>query len=153
MSVAASLIPFLESDDANRALMGSNMQRQAVPLLRAESPLIGTGMEGTVARDSGVAVVAKRDGVVEKVDSSRVIVRAADNAGRNGSRSEVDIYNLIKYQRSNQNTCINQKPIVQEGQRVKKGQIIADGPATQQRGTGPGTERSGGLHALGGIQL
>ena len=130
VSVAASLIPFLESDDANRALMGSNMQRQAVPLLRAETPLIGTGMEGTVARDSGVAVVAKRDGVVEKVDSSRVIIRAADNTGRNGARSEVDIYNLIKYQRSNQNTCINQKPIVQEGQRVKKGQIIADGPAT-----------------------
>jgi DNA-directed RNA polymerase subunit beta len=130
VSVAASLIPFLESDDANRALMGSNMQRQAVPLLRAESPLIGTGMEGTVARDSGVAVVAKRDGVVEKVDSSRIILRAADNTGKNGSRSEVDIYNLIKYQRSNQNTCINQKPIVHEGQRVKKGQIIADGPAT-----------------------
>jgi DNA-directed RNA polymerase subunit beta len=130
VSVAASLIPFLESDDANRALMGSNMQRQAVPLLRAESPLIGTGMEGTVARDSGVAVVAKRDGVVEKVDSSRIIIRGADNTGRNGSRSEVDIYNLIKYQRSNQNTCINQKPVVHEGQRVKKGQIIADGPAT-----------------------
>jgi DNA-directed RNA polymerase subunit beta len=131
VSVAASLIPFLESDDANRALMGSNMQRQAVPLMRAESPLIGTGMEDTVARDSGVAVVAKRDGVVEKVDSSRVIVRASDGTGRNGSRSEVDIYNLIKYQRSNQNTCINQKPIVQEGQRVKRGQIIADGPATR----------------------
>ncbi|NWF53995.1 MAG: DNA-directed RNA polymerase subunit beta [Syntrophaceae bacterium] len=130
VSVAASLIPFLESDDANRALMGSNMQRQAVPLLRAESPLIGTGMEGTVARDSGVAVVAKRDGVVEKVDSSRIIVRATDSGGRNGSRSEVDIYNLIKYQRSNQNTCINQKPVVYEGQRVKRGQIIADGPAT-----------------------
>ena len=130
VSVAASLIPFLENDDANRALMGSNMQRQAVPLLRAEAPLIGTGMEGVVARDSGVTVVAERDGVVEKVDSSRVIVRA-DNPNRNGSRSEVDIYNLIKYQRSNQNTCINQKPIVREGQRVVKGQIIADGPATQ----------------------
>ncbi len=129
VSVAASLIPFLESDDANRALMGSNMQRQAVPLLRAESPLIGTGMEGVVARDSGVTIVAKRDGVVEKVDSSRIIVRA--EGGRNGARSEVDIYNLIKYQRSNQNTCINQKPVVQEGQKVKKGQIIADGPATQ----------------------
>jgi DNA-directed RNA polymerase subunit beta len=130
VSVAASLIPFLESDDANRALMGSNMQRQAVPLLRAESPLIGTGMEGVVARDSGVAVVARRDGIVEKVDSSRIIVRA-DSPGRNGSRSEVDIYNLVKYQRSNQNTCINQKPIVLEGQKVKKGQIIADGPSTQ----------------------
>jgi len=130
VSVAASLIPFLENDDANRALMGSNMQRQAVPLLRAEAPLIGTGMEGVVARDSGVAVVAERDGVVKKVDSSRIIVRA-ENAGRNGARSEVDIYNLIKYQRSNQNTCINQKPIVREGQKVEKGQIIADGPATQ----------------------
>jgi DNA-directed RNA polymerase subunit beta len=130
VSVAASLIPFLENDDANRALMGSNMQRQAVPLLRAEAPLIGTGMEGVVARDSGVAVVAGRDGVVEKVDSSRIIVRA-ENTGRNGARSEVDIYNLIKYQRSNQNTCINQKPIVREGQRVEKGQIIADGPATE----------------------
>jgi len=130
VSVAASLIPFLENDDANRALMGSNMQRQAVPLLRAEAPLIGTGMEGVVARDSGVTVVAERDGVVEKVDSCRIIVRA-DNPNRNGARSEVDIYNLIKYQRSNQNTCINQKPIVQEGQRVEKGQIIADGPATQ----------------------
>ena len=130
VSVAASLIPFLENDDANRALMGSNMQRQAVPLLRADAPLIGTGMEGVVARDSGVTIVAERDGVVEKVDSSRIIVRA-DNPNRNGGRSEVDIYNLIKYQRSNQNTCINQKPIVREGQRVVKGQIIADGPATQ----------------------
>jgi DNA-directed RNA polymerase subunit beta len=130
VSVAASLIPFLESDDANRALMGSNMQRQAVPLLRAESPIIGTGMEGVVAKDSGVTIVAKRDGIVEKVDSSRIIVRA-EKDGRNGSRSEVDIYNLIKYQRSNQNTCVNQKPVVLEGQRVKRGQIIADGPATE----------------------
>ncbi len=130
VSVAASLIPFLESDDANRALMGSNMQRQAVPLLRAESPVVGTGMEGVVARDSGVTIVAKRDGIVEKVDSSRIILRA-EKDGRNGARSEVDIYNLIKYQRSNQNTCINQKPVVQEGQRVKRGEIIADGPATE----------------------
>jgi DNA-directed RNA polymerase subunit beta len=130
VSVAASLIPFLENDDANRALMGSNMQRQAVPLLRAEAPLIGTGMEGVVARDSGVTVVAEREGVVEKVDSSRIIIRA-EGASRNGARSEVDIYNLIKYQRSNQNTCINQKPIVREGQRIQKGQIIADGPATE----------------------
>ncbi len=129
VSVAASLIPFLENDDANRALMGSNMQRQAVPLLRAEAPLVGTGMEGVVARDSGVTIVAERDGTVEKVDSARIIVRA-ENAGRNGGR-EVDIYNLVKYQRSNQNTCINQKPIVLEGQRVKKGQVIADGPATE----------------------
>ena len=131
VSVAASLIPFLENDDANRALMGSNMQRQAVPLLRAEAPLVGTGMEGVVARDSGVTVVAERDGTVEKVDSSRIIVRA-ESPGKNGSRSEVDIYNLIKYQRSNQNTCINQKPIVSEGQKVFKGQVIADGPATNE---------------------
>jgi len=131
VSVAASLIPFLENDDANRALMGSNMQRQAVPLLRAEAPLVGTGMEGVVARDSGVTVVAERDGTVEKVDSSRIIVRAG-GPGKNGSRSEVDIYNLIKYQRSNQNTCINQKPIVSEGQKVFKGQVIADGPATNE---------------------
>jgi DNA-directed RNA polymerase subunit beta len=130
VSVAASLIPFLENDDANRALMGSNMQRQAVPLLKAEAALIGTGMEDVVARDSGVTVVAERDGVVSKVDSSRIIIRA-ESASRNGARSEVDIYNLIKYQRSNQNTCINQKPIVREGQRIQKGQIIADGPATQ----------------------
>ena len=127
VSVAASLIPFLENDDANRALMGSNMQRQAVPLLRAEAPLVGTGMEGVVARDSGVTVVAESDGVVEKVDSSRIIVRA-ENSGRNGARSEVDIYNLIKYQRSNQNTCINQKPIVREGQRVKKAGSSPTGP-------------------------
>ena len=107
-------------------------------------------MEGTVARDSGVTIVAEREGVVEKVDSSRIIVRA-DNPGRNGNRSEVDIYNLIKYQRSNQNTCINQKPIVREGQRVEKGQIIADGPATQERGVGLGPECPGRLHALGRV--
>ncbi len=130
VSVAASLIPFLENDDANRALMGSNMQRQAVPLLRAEAPLVGTGMEAVVARDSGVTIVAQRDGVVEKVDSSRIIIRV-DHPGRNGNWAEVDIYNLVKYQRSNQNTCINQKPIVREGERVQRGQIIADGPATQ----------------------
>ncbi len=130
VSVAASLIPFLENDDANRALMGSNMQRQAVPLLRAEAPLIGTGMEAIVARDSGVTIVVERDGVVEKVDSARIIVRV-DHPGRNGNWSEVDIYSLVKYQRSNQNTCINQKPIVREGERVQRGQIIADGPATR----------------------
>ena len=152
VSVAASLIPFLENDDANRALMGSNMQRQAVPLLRAEAPLIGTGMEGVVARDSGVTVVAESDGTVEKVDSSRIIVRA-EGPGKNGSRSEVDIYNLIKYQRSNQNTCINQKPIVSEGQKVFKGQVIADGPATNEGELALGQERHGGLHALGRIQF
>ena len=109
VSVAASLIPFLEHDDANRALMGSNMQRQAVPLLRTEAPLVGTGMERVVARDSGVTVVAERDGVVESVDATRIVVKA-DKPSDDGRDPGVDIYNLIKYQRSNQNTCINQKP-------------------------------------------
>jgi DNA-directed RNA polymerase subunit beta len=129
VSVAASLIPFLENDDANRALMGSNMQRQAVPLLRSSAPLVGTGIEHIVARDSGVCVVARRDGVVDSVDAARVVVKADTAASDVGS--EVDIYNLIKYQRSNQNTCINQKPIVKKGDRVKKGDVIGDGPATE----------------------
>jgi DNA-directed RNA polymerase subunit beta len=128
VSVATSLVPFLEHDDANRALMGSNMQRQAVPLLVTEAPLIGTGMEGIVARDSGVTVVAKRDGIVEEVDASRIVVRC-DQAHEDDDPG-VDNYNLVKYQRSNQNTCINQRPIVSKRQRVKAGQIIADGPAT-----------------------
>jgi DNA-directed RNA polymerase subunit beta len=128
VSVAASLIPFLENDDANRALMGSNMQRQAVPLMRTEAPLIGTGLEAVVARDSGVTVVAKRDGEVESVDASRIVIKPDDD----GEGSNVDIINLIKYQRSNQSTCINQKPIVRRGQRVRKGQVIADGPATDR---------------------
>src|SRR6516165_4687188 len=130
VSVAASLIPFLENDDANRALMGSNMQRQAVPLLRTQSPLVGTGIEAVVARDSGVTCVAKRDGVVEAVDASRIVVKA-DVGNVSDVGSEVDIYNLLKYQRSNQNTCLNQKPIVRKGDRVKKGDVIADGPATE----------------------
>jgi DNA-directed RNA polymerase subunit beta len=129
VSVAASLIPFLENDDANRALMGSNMQRQAVPLLRTEAPLVGTGMEAVVARDSGVTVVAKRDGMVEAVDAARVVIKPDDD---DGTGSNVDIINLIKYQRSNQNTCINQKPIVGVGDRVHRGQVIADGPATDR---------------------
>ena len=129
VSVATSLIPFLENDDANRALMGSNMQRQAVPLLRTEAPLIGTGMEAIVARDSGVTVVAKRDGVVEDVDASRIVIRA-DEDGQKETDPGVDIYTLIKYKRSNQNTCINQRPIVRVGERVRKGEVIADGPAT-----------------------
>jgi DNA-directed RNA polymerase subunit beta len=127
VSVAASLVPFLENDDANRALMGSNMQRQAVPLLRTTAPLIGTGIEAVVARDSGVTVVAKRDGVVEAVDASRIVIKPDEESG---SGPNIDIINLIKYQRSNQNTCINQKPIVKRGSRVSKGQVIADGPAT-----------------------
>jgi DNA-directed RNA polymerase subunit beta len=131
VSVAASLIPFLENDDANRALMGSNMQRQAVPLLRTFAPLIGTGIEGKVAQDSGVCTLAKRDGVVDSVDAARIVVRAEVHASSTDIGSEVDIYNLIKYQRSNQNTCINQKPIVKKGDRVKKGDVLADGPATE----------------------
>jgi DNA-directed RNA polymerase subunit beta len=134
VSVAASLIPFLEHDDANRALMGSNMQRQAVPLLKPEAPLVGTGMEDVVARDSGAVVLARRDGIVDKVDSERVIIRA-DQEGGSGSLSRevtADIYQLIKFKRSNQNTCINQKPIVSAGQRIKTGQVIADGPCTDQ---------------------
>ena len=128
VSVAAALIPFLENDDANRALMGSNMQRQAVPLLRTQAPLVGTGMEGVLARDSGVTVVAKRDGTVEAVDASRIVIKPDEDDGG----SNVDIINLIKYQRSNQNTCINQKPIVKPGDRVVRNQVIADGPATDR---------------------
>jgi DNA-directed RNA polymerase subunit beta len=132
VSVAASLIPFLENDDANRALMGSNMQRQAVPLLRCKSPLVGTGIERVVAKDSGVTVIARRDGIVEDVDASRIVVRASQDDGEEQSlASAVDIYKVTKFQRSNQNTCFNQKPIVRPGQKVKKGQIIADGPATE----------------------
>ena len=130
VSVAASLIPFLENDDANRALMGSNMQRQAVPLLRSEAPLVGTGMERVVGRDSGVTVISRRDGVVESVDANRLVVRA-DKPGADGRDTGVDIYNLIKYRRSNQNTCINQRPIVNKGERVKAGDVLADGPSTE----------------------
>ena len=129
VSVAASLIPFLEHDDANRALMGSNMQRQAVPLLKSEKPLVGTGMERTVAIDSGVTVVARRGGMVDSVDASRIVVRASDNESIEGEPG-VDIYNLIKYQRSNQNTTINQRPLVQLGDTVSRGDVLADGPST-----------------------
>ncbi len=129
VSVAASIIPFLEHDDANRALMGSNMQRQAVPTLRAEKPLVGTGMERVVAKDSGVAVVAKRGGVIETVDAARVVVKVNEAETIKGVPS-VDIYNLTKYTRSNQNTCINQKPLVRSGDLVNAGDILADGPST-----------------------
>ncbi len=129
VSVAASLIPFLENDDANRALMGANMQRQAVPLLRTEAPLVGTGMEKVVARDSGVTVVAQRDGIVESVDATRIVVRA-DKPTDSIRDAGIDLYNLIKYQRSNQNTSINQRPIVKEGDRVNAGDVIADGSST-----------------------
>ena len=129
VSVAASLIPFLENDDANRALMGSNMQRQAVPLVRAEAPFVGTGMEETVARDSGAAIAAARGGIVDQVDATRIVIRAtgAVEAGQSG----VDIYTLHKFQRSNQNTCINQRPLVKVGDAITPGQIIADGPSTE----------------------
>jgi DNA-directed RNA polymerase subunit beta len=129
VSVAAALIPFLENDDANRALMGSNMQRQAVPLIQAESPLVGTGMEEVVARDSGVAIAARRTGIVDQVDAMRIVVRATEDVGPN--RPAVDIYNLLKFQRSNQSTCITQKPLVKVGDQVKKGDIVADGPSTR----------------------
>ena len=134
VSVAASLVPFLEHDDANRALMGANMQRQSVPLLVAEAPLVGTGMEGVTARDSGAVVLAKRNGIVDSVDSERIIIRVEGEHHPTQLSREVgsDIYSLIKFKRSNQNTCINQKPVVREGDRVFKGQVIADGPCTEQ---------------------
>ncbi len=128
VSVAAALIPFLENDDANRALMGSNMQRQAVPLVRAEAPFVGTGMEGVVARDSGASISARRTGIVDQVDATRIVVRATGET--DSTKPGVDIYRLMKYQRSNQNTCINQRPLVKVGDRVEKGEIIADGPST-----------------------
>lgn len=131
VSVAASLIPFLEHDDANRALMGSNMQRQAVPLIRTAAPLVGTGIEGIVARDSGVTLVAKREGIVESVDAARIVVRPLEQDEEDFVNAKPDIYSLIKFQRSNQNTCINQKPIVQRGNRVHPGDVIADGPACE----------------------
>ena len=129
VSVAASLIPFLENDDANRALMGSNMMRQAVPLLKPESPLVGTGIESDVALDSGVTIVAKRDGVVDKIDGKRIVIKVTEEIDY--TKSGVDIYNLQKFKRSNQNTCINQKPLVRVGDKVKSGDIIADGPSTK----------------------
>ncbi len=129
VSVAASLIPFLENDDANRALMGSNMMRQAVPLLKPESPLVGTGIESDVALDSGVTIVAKREGIVDKIDGKRIVIKATSET--DFTKSGVDIYNLQKFKRSNQNTCINQKPLVRVGDKVKSGDIIADGPSTK----------------------
>ncbi|MBF0250350.1 MAG: DNA-directed RNA polymerase subunit beta [Alphaproteobacteria bacterium] len=129
VSVATALIPFLENDDANRALMGSNMMRQAVPLLQAEAPLVGTGMEETVARDSGAVIIARRSGVVDQIDATRIVVRATEETST--SASGVDIYNLLKFQRSNQNTCLHQKPLVKVGDRVEAGDTIADGPSTQ----------------------
>jgi DNA-directed RNA polymerase subunit beta len=132
VSVAASLVPFLENDDANRALMGSNMQRQAVPLVRGEAPLVGTGMERVTARDSGAVVLCRRDGIVDHVDSERIIVRVeSDHSGVLSREVGADIYTLTKFKRSNQNTCISQKPLVRAGDRVRQGQVLADGPCTQ----------------------
>lgn len=128
VSVAAALIPFLENDDANRALMGSNMQRQAVPLIRSDAPLVGTGMEAAVARDSGATIVARRGGIIDQIDGARIVVRATDE---NGATQGVDIYRLRKYTRSNQSTCINQRPLVYVGDHIKAGDIIADGPSTE----------------------
>jgi len=130
VSVSASLIPFLENDDANRALMGSNMQRQAVPLIASKAPLVGTGIEGVVAKDSGVTIVAKRDGIVEDVDAARIVLRH-DTTTADASKKPVTIYNLSKFVRSNQNTCFNHRPIVRKGQKIRAGEIIADGPATE----------------------
>ena len=129
VSVAAALIPFLENDDANRALMGSNMQRQAVPLVQSDAPLVGTGMEAVVARDSGAVVIAKRTGVVEQIDGTRIVIRATEET--DAARSGVDIYRMSKFQRSNQSTCINQRPLVKVGDRISAGDIIADGPSTE----------------------
>src|SRR5262249_51892625 len=134
VSVAASLIPFLENDDANRALMGSNMQRQAVPLLKAEAPLVGTGMEAITAKDSGAVVVCQRSGLVDQVDSQRIIVRVTGESATSGEEEDygADIYTLTKFKRSNQNTCINQKPLVKRGDFVRKGDVLADGPCTDR---------------------
>src|SRR6185436_2314216 len=128
VSVAASLIPFLENDDANRALMGSNMQKQAVPLIQTDAPLVGTGMEEVVARDSGAVVVARRSGVVEQIDGTRIVVRATEET--DPTKPGVDIYRLQKFQRSNTSTCINQRPLVRVGDRIVAGDVIADGPST-----------------------
>ncbi|HEU4952334.1 MAG TPA: DNA-directed RNA polymerase subunit beta [Holophagaceae bacterium] len=130
VSVAASLIPFLENDDANRALMGANMQRQAVPLIRTEAPIVGTGMEYVAAKDSGACVVCRRAGIVETVDANRIVVRVEDDPETEGEESGVDIYTLVKFARSNQNTCLNQRPLVKKGEYVSMGQILADGPCT-----------------------
>jgi DNA-directed RNA polymerase subunit beta len=151
VSVAAALIPFLENDDANRALMGSNMQRQAVPLVRTDAPLVGTGMEAVVARDSGAAITARRSGVVDQVDAKRIVIRATEET--DPTKSGVDIYTLYKFQRSNQNTCINQRPLVRVGDVIKAGDIIADGPSTDQGRPGTRPERAGRVHALERLQL
>ena len=152
VSVAASLIPFLENDDANRALMFSNMMRQAVPLVVSESPMVGTGMEGVVAKDSSAAVVAKRGGFVEQVDARRIVVRHTDEKKYDITLG-VDVYNLLKFQRSNQNTSINQRPLVMVGDRVEKGDVIADGPATDNGELALGKKCFSSIYAMEWIQL
>ena len=151
VSVAAALIPFLENDDANRALMGSNMQRQAVPLVKAAAPLVGTGMESVVARDSGAAITARRAGTVDQVDAKRIVIRA--HAETDPSKSGVDIYTLQKFQRSNQNTCINQRPLVRVGDEIAAGDIIADGPFDGSGRSGARTQCAGRVHAVERLQL
>ena len=148
VSVAAALVPFLEHDDANRALMGANMQRQAVPLIRSHAPLVGTGMEGKLARDSGVCTLARRDGFVESVDATRIVVRP------DSDKPEIpDIYPLMKFQRSNQSTCYNQAPIVRAGERVKAGEVLADGPSCDHGRARARPERARRVHAVAGLQL
>ena len=149
VSVATALIPFLENDDANRALMGANMQRQGVPLLRSEAPLVGTGMEATVAKDSGATVVAKYDGIVDAVDANRIVVRSLND---NVADAGVEIYKLQKFRRSNQNTCINQVPLVKVGDHVKAGDIMADGPCTDM-GELALTQSAGCLYAVERFEL
>ena len=153
VSVAASLVPFLEHDDANRALMGSNMQRQAVPLLRAKAPFVGTGMEYITARDSAAVVVSRRPGAVDYVDSQRIVVRVEAASGEAPKEIGADIYSLTKFKRSNQNTCISQKPIVRVGERVHRGQVLADGPCTELGELALGRKRAGRLHAVARLQL
>ena len=152
VSVAASLIPFLEHDDANRALMGSNMQRQAVPTLRADTPLVGTGMERPVAIDSGVTVVAKRGGVVDSVDASRIVIRVNDNE-TNANEAGVDIYGLTKYTRSNQNTCINQRPLVHAGDHDRARRRAGRWPVHGSRRARARPEPAGRVHAVERLQL
>ncbi|KAG1082129.1 hypothetical protein G6F40_015245 [Rhizopus arrhizus] len=130
VSIAAALVPFLEHDDANRALMGANMQRQAVPTLRAQKPLVGTGIERAVARDSGVTVNARRGGEIVQIDAARIVVKVNEEEIVGATDAGVDIYNLVKYTRSNQNTCINQRPLVQVGDVIARGDVLADGPST-----------------------
>ena len=151
VSVAAALIPFLENDDANRALMGSNMQRQAVPLVRAEAPFVGTGMEGVVARDSGAAIAARRTGVIDQIDATRIVIRATDDL--DPTKSGVDIYRLMKYQRSNQSTCINQRPLVKVGDQVDQGRHHRRRSLDRSRRTRARPQRAGRVHAVEWLQL